>query len=205
MKDNKFPAVSHELEFVALHGADVHDIIYGKIDVDPHIKKLTQRVSDRADEDANSLLSRLCQTIENAARKSFYVSSWHWPRDDWEGWCDIQLRGRRRPRAPCYVGLHVGYGQEEFRLIGFARMRKGGLDGQKKFENELREHKGFRNVHLADPKARATRYPKWSNQVIWFECDLAPKLSFQKVEDLLAQRSRVFFKHAARSIKQSLG
>ncbi len=120
MSQLKIPAVSRELEFIATHADEAEDIRYGKIKIDPRLKHLSDAVYLRADSDAAELLNHLKDAISEGAIGVFRIDNWHKSRD-WEVYSEIYSGARGRKKTLGWIGLHVGYGKEGFRLIGFMK------------------------------------------------------------------------------------
>lgn len=186
----KIPAVSREMEFIATHADEADDIWEGNVSsIQRSVKELSDAVYVRADNDVVKLLGQLKNAVEEGANGLLRLNSWHWPRWQWEAYSDIHLGMRGRKKVVGWVGLHVGHGKEGFRLIGFMTPRRGGLDGRKKLA--LRCKKKITAVHLTRDDQK--RYPRWNDNLIWFEKKLSLQTSLDELRDELRQRAKTFF------------
>jgi hypothetical protein len=113
-------------------------------------------------------------------------------RGDWEIYSETYWGAKGRKKSVGWTGLHVGYGKEGFRLIGFMKPRGGGLDGQKKLA--LACKKKIKQLHLTrdDPK----RYPGWGDYVIWFDKKLDVQQTREELVAEMGKQAKTFFKVA---------
>jgi hypothetical protein len=189
MTKSHLPAVSRELEFIANHIDDALDIWNNNVKVSSFVKRLSDAVYGRADADAKMLLDQIKPAVENGARSNaLRINNWHKPRDEWEVYSEIYLGAKGPKKSVGWAGLHVGYGKEEFRLIGFMNLRRGGVDGRKRFASACKQR--IKQVHLTTDDA--TRYAGWADCVIWFEKKLTSRLSLEELHSDVTKQTRVF-------------
>jgi hypothetical protein len=192
MSQLRIPAISSELKFIATHTDEADDIRYGDIKIHPLLEHLSNAVYMRADKDVEDLLDYLKDNLEQAAKgRLLRTNNWHWPRGEWpwEVYSEIYWGLKGRTKNLGWIGLHVGYGKEGFRLIGFMKPRGGGLDRRKKFAEACK--KKIEKVHLTRENQR--RYPGWSDYIIWFDRKLKLRISREELANEIRRQAKRFF------------
>jgi hypothetical protein len=193
VKKLNLPAVSHEMKFVAHHWEEIAEVIDDD-DEDEQVLELTKRVEKLADDDAKLFLSRLYGVLEVAAKGKVRLQEMRWNNNEWDAWGRVFVKGRRVRVG--YIGLTIG---DDFQLIGYARVRPGGLDVQQKFLDKCRKRKSFRKFRLAVPPA----FPGWTEEVIWFEMKLTPGQSYDRLAATLRATARKFCTTARSSFENA--
>jgi hypothetical protein len=191
MRKVKFPAVTHELDFISKHSDEADDIRDGNVKIDPLLKDMSDAVYKRAQADVTALLDHLKNCLQGSADGQ-RLNNWHWPRYEggWEIYSDIFSGTKGRKKRIGWAGLHVGYGREGFRLIGFMKPRIGGLDGQRRLWAVAK--KKMKRIHLT--RDNHNRYPGWADYIIWLDQELTLSTSLEELENELRKETKTFFK-----------
>jgi hypothetical protein len=191
------PAVSRELKFIADNVDEADDIYQGRIKVEPSLKRLSDKVYERADADVSELLNELKEELSCAVKGVLRINDWRtYRRWSWGIWSPIYMaRGRKKKIGS--AGLTVDYGQEGLRAIGWVDPR-GGLHGRTEFTRSCQ--KKFPKVHLVSENAK--RYPNWNDVVVWFDEKLTLKTSRKDIRDEVATQAKQFFRFAKSLLNQ---
>jgi hypothetical protein len=183
------PAISRELEFIALHEEDARHIYNDAFKVEASLKELSIRVYDRADKDALALLIHLKAGVIRGVRGLIRVDWKRIGNGDWhvEGRIFMAL-GRKKGVG--WVGLNIGCGEVGFRLIGWVCPR-GGLDGRSQLAHTCQKKLPKLKVHLASEDRK--RYPGWlgnGDAVVWLDKQMTQKMDRDDLQKEIATDAR---------------
>jgi hypothetical protein len=189
------PAISRELEFIAQHIDDAEDIYNEEVKVELQLKELSNRIYDRAEDDALVLLGYLKASLLSGIHGLMRVD-WTNARDSgFYVWGPIfAARGRKKRMGS--VGLYIGTGKVGFRLIGWLFPR-GGLDGRSELAHACQKKLPGMKIHLASEDSK--RYPGWvgnNDCVVWLDIPLTRKISRDELQNDVSIKSKRFFKVA---------
>jgi len=201
----RLPAISRELEFIASRYEQADEILSDDIKVDTFVKDLTRKVYERANRDVLTLLNQSTESVSRGIRGAMRI--------DWDkepkivDWSDVywgrkgkifMARGPKKEMGR--VGLHVGSGNEGFRLVGWVFPRRVGLDVRAELAHTCK--KQMPEVHLASEHKR--RYPGWigyNDAVVWLDHSLSQNDDLGELQKKITTKAKRFFKFAKPILK----
>ncbi|HLW92171.1 MAG TPA: hypothetical protein VKS78_12855 [Roseiarcus sp.] len=201
MIQRRLPAISHELQFIAIRKTEADDIYYEEVVVEPFLKRLSDSVHERAQRDMEDLLNSLKDVIGYAANGLLRVNDKWSSYAGWKWWTESDIyRGTRgRKSIVGRVGLCIGQGDEGFRLIGYFRRHRGGASKTWRFAQDCK--KKIDRIHLTEEKQ--TSYPGWSNQLVWFTKELALNVWLDELQREIGREAKRFFQVAKPLLESS--
>jgi hypothetical protein len=187
----KIPAVSREMEFIATHTEEANDVWDGNVQkIDPAVEQLSKAVYVRANNDVAELLKQAEGVVDEGAKGHVRLNNWHGTGRDWYVYSEIYWGTRGRKKSIGWAGLQVGYGMQGFRLIGYMRPRRGGLDACKRLA--LACQKKIKGIHITGDHYK--KYPGWPDSIIWFDKKLSLTTSLDELHRELKRRAQTFFR-----------
>ena len=199
--NNDVPAISGEIEFIARHVAEAEAIRDDKDFKPAWLKKLSDKIYDRADADVEDLIFELQEEIRQRSGKIVEIRWRRYKRSWWELNGQALLpRGKNRKELG-WVYLTVSYGsQRDPRIIGSFYLGGGGRDTLKRFAQFCK----IKNlpVHLISDDR--TNYSIWegSDGIVWFDRKLTSKVSRASIALEVAEAARDFFSIAKAGVKK---
>jgi hypothetical protein len=191
------------MAFVGKYIDDVWAIREGSIVPPKDVANLSNAVYERAAQGFDRLLEDARTVMAAASTDLVRFAGWHFANRDWDTWSNVYLTVSGRPgKSRCMVGLYIGMGErEEFRLIGYLRLRPGTADSHKAFRDKC--SRKLLGVHV--PGDQKERYPaEWNDRyVIWLDERLFERTSRQTLEARLKLRSRRLFRRCRRLLRKN--
>jgi hypothetical protein len=194
------PAISREVEFLALHGDEADEIWEGNIDVTEDVLELLNEVNDRAERNILQLLTCVQSALDIGLRDLLRIS---WVRISPESWAlrGVVYMSARGPKKNIgLAGFYIECNKPP-RLIGWTYPR-GGLDGRRELARVC--GKTMDGIHLASDHRDRYDWASNDDAVIWLDEKLTKRARDQLTKQV-ERRAKLFFKIAKPTLKTLAG